>query len=93
MASKREQPAKPIPASKKKTPEKSDDRDGAAMELAEFVTEYRRKVQRHLWNREDKMTVADLVRLADLERETQKQSQSNRPKELRVVWIDKKITT
>lgn len=93
MASKREQPGKADPADKKKITKESDDRDGGAMELAEFVTEYRRKVQKHLWNREDKITVADLVRLADLERETQKQSQSNRPKELRVVWIDKKSTT
>jgi hypothetical protein len=92
VASKREEPAT-TGTNKKTVAQQSDGRDGGAMELAEFVTEYRRKVQRHLWNREDKITVADLVRLADLERETQKLSQSNRPKELRVLWIDKKSTT
>ena len=93
MPSKREQPAKTGRVGKKTVADDSDNRDAEAMELSEFVTEYRRKVQKHLWNREDKITVADLVRLADLERETQKQSQTNRPKELRIVWIDKKSTT
>lgn len=93
MASKREIPPKIVTEKKKTGTNKADERDGREMELAEFVTEYRRKVQGYLWKREDKMTVADLVKLADLERETQKNSQSKRPRELRVVWIDKKNMT
>lgn len=73
--------------------EEKDHRDGKEMELAEFVTEYRRKVQGYLWGQQDKMTVADLVKLAELERETQKYTQTKGPRELRVVWIDKKSTT
>jgi hypothetical protein len=92
VASKREPSLKPAAEKNKPIKEDSDERKGEHMELAEFVTEYRRKVQGYLWKREDKITVADLLKLAELERETHKHSQSKRPRELRVVWIDKKNT-
>lgn len=59
----------------------------AEMDLHDFVTEFRRKVQGFLWERADKITIGDLVRLTDLERETRKHSESKRPRELRIVWL------
>lgn len=61
--------------------------EAAEMDLHDFVTEFRRKVQGFLWERADKITIGDLVRLTDLERETRKQSESRRPRELRIVWL------
>ena len=63
------------------------------MDLPEFATRYRQRVQGVLWQRKDKITVGDLVKLAELERETQKYAEKKRPRELRVVWINKKNTT
>jgi hypothetical protein len=60
------------------------------MDLDVFATEYRRKVQGHLWDHLDKITIADLVRLSELERESAKRAESRRAKELRVVWINEK---
>ena len=59
----------------------------AAMDLHDFVTEFRQKVQGFLWERADKITIGDLVKLTELERETRKQSESKRPRELRIVWL------
>jgi hypothetical protein len=59
----------------------------AAMDLHDFVTEFRQKVQGFLWERADKITIGDLVKLTELERETRKQSESRRPRELRIVWL------
>ena len=93
MASKRELPPKLV-TEKKTTAKRSEEIDeGAEMDLPEFVTRYRRKVQGYLWKREDKITVADLVRLAELERETQKYSERKRPRELRVTWINQNKST
>jgi hypothetical protein len=59
----------------------------AAMDLHDFVTEFRQKVQGFLWERADKITIGDLVKLTELERETRKQSESKRPREIRIVWL------
>jgi hypothetical protein len=67
--------------------------EGAAMELAEFATKYRRKVQGLLWEKPERVTVGDLVKMAELERELTKSSESKRPRELRVVWINKSKST
>ena len=89
MASKREP--------KQSLKEEAPSEDGAGfnksavdMDFDEFVTEFRRIVQGYLWLRADKITVGDLVRLRELERESEQKRESKRPKELRVVWIDKK---
>ncbi len=92
VASKRESFPK-IVAERKAVTRGSEKRDeGEEMDLPEFATRYRQKVQGFLWEREDKMTVGDLVKLAELERETQKYAEKKRPRELRVVWINKKNT-
>jgi hypothetical protein len=59
------------------------------MDLAEFASEFRRRVQGSLWLRADKITVGDLVRLKEVEDESEKKAESKRPRELRVVWINK----
>jgi len=59
------------------------------MELDEFAGEFRRRVQGSLWLRADKITVGDLLRLKELEEENRKKVESKRPRELRVVWINK----
>lgn len=61
----------------------------ADMDLHDFVTGFRQKVQGFLWEKADKITIGDLVRLNELERETRKQSESKRPRELRIVWLKK----
>ncbi len=66
------------------------DKPAAEMDFDEFVTGFRRKAQGHLWLRADKITVADLARLRELEKESEQKREGKRPKELRVVWIDKK---
>jgi hypothetical protein len=63
-----------------------------AMEPGEFVTRFRRKAQGLVWIGTHKVSVTDLVRITELERDTNKQSESKRPKELRVVWIRKEPT-
>jgi uncharacterized Zn finger protein len=64
--------------------------DVEAMELDVFVTAFRHKAQKQLWEHAEKITVGDLVKLADLEQETRKRSESARAKELRVVWVNEK---
>jgi hypothetical protein len=59
----------------------------ADMDLHDFVTGFRQKVQGFLWERGDKITIGELVRLTELERETTRQSESKRPRELRIVWL------
>jgi hypothetical protein len=88
MASKRE----PKQSLKEEAPSEDGtglDKSAAAMDFDEFVTGFRRIVQGYLWLRADKITVSDLVRLRELEKETEQRRESNRPKELHVVWIDK----
>ena len=60
------------------------------MELYDFVTEFRRRVQGSLWLRVDKITVGDLVRLKEIEEERERKADYKEPKELRVVWIEKR---
>lgn len=60
------------------------------MEFLEFVVEFRRRAQGSLWQRADKITVADLARLKELEDEGEKKAERRKPKELRVVWINKR---
>jgi len=82
---------------RKSGPNESDSRfeitedltDYEAMDLGEFATQFRRKAQRLAWTGTDKVSVADLVRITELERDSNKQSDSKRPKELRVIWIRK----
>jgi hypothetical protein len=76
------------------TPRKSDTKGApeynataAAMDLHDFITKFRQKVQGFLWERADKITIGDLVKLTELERETRTQSESKRPRELRIVWL------
>ncbi len=59
------------------------------MDLPEFVTGYRSRVQGYLWTRTDKITIGDLVKLAELEQETQKRLNRKDRRELRVVWVNK----
>jgi hypothetical protein len=63
--------------------------EGFAMELAEFVTRYRRKVQGYLWSQCDKITLGDLVKLSEMEKETRKQLDRKGSRELRVIWVSK----
>jgi hypothetical protein len=93
VASKRELPKKVVTEEKTLVNKSEESSKGEQMDLPEFVTQYRRRVQGILWNRADKITVADLVKLTELERETQKHSESKRPRELRVVWINKNKST
>ncbi|MGA8594087.1 MAG: hypothetical protein WB676_05025 [Bryobacteraceae bacterium] len=89
MASKRE----PKQSLKEEAPAQEKaalDKSAAEMEFDEFVREFRRMVQGYLWSRADKITVADLVRLRELEEASEQKNERKRPKELRVVWIDKK---
>lgn len=89
MASKRE----PKQTLKKEIPAEDGaalDNSAAEMDFDEFVTEFRRKAQGHLWSRADKITVSDLTRLRELEKESEQKREGKRPKELHVVWIDKK---
>jgi hypothetical protein len=65
------------------------DKSAAEMDFDEFVTGFRRIVQGHLWSRADKITVADLVRLRELEEASEQKKEGRQPKELHVVWIDK----
>lgn len=60
------------------------------MELSEFATEFRRRVQGSLWVRVDKVTMGDLVRLKEIEEESERETDYKEPKELRVVWIEKR---
>lgn len=92
VASKRELPPKLVIEKRTGGSISGGRNEGEDMDLPEFVTRYRHKVQGYLWTREDKITVADLVKLAELERETQKYAENKRPRELRVVWINKKNT-
>jgi hypothetical protein len=69
------------------------DEGAEAMELAEFATRYRRKIQGLLWEKPERVTVGDLVKMAELESDLTKSSQSKRPRELRVVWINKSQST
>jgi hypothetical protein len=93
VATKRELP-KQITTDQKTSAKKTDQRNkGEEMDLPEFVTEYRRKVQGYLWDRKDKITVADLVKLTELERELQKHSERRQPRELRVTWINQNKST
>jgi hypothetical protein len=69
------------------------DKSAAEMDFDEFVTKFRRLAQGHLWLRADKITVADLVRLRELEESSEQKTEGKRPKELHVVWIDKNDST
>jgi hypothetical protein len=60
------------------------------MTLPEFVLNFRQRVQGELWIKADKTSVGDLMKLWDLEKETQNQVESKQPRELRVVWINRK---
>ena len=63
--------------------------EGSVMELPEFVTRYRSKIQGYLWERTDKITVGDFIKLMELEQETRKQLDKKGSRELRVVWVNK----
>lgn len=60
------------------------------MEFSEFATEFRRRAQGSLWLRVDKVTIGDLVRLKEIEEEGERKAGSKEPKELRVIWIEKR---
>lgn len=60
------------------------------MELGEFATEFRRRVQGSLWLRVDKATIGDLVRLKEIEEDSERKIERKEPRELRVVWIEKR---
>lgn len=94
MAIKREPPKKGTKEKKATVKPSTSGEEAAEMELPEFVTSFRQRVQGELWVRADKSTVGDLMKLTELEREIRKHSESKRPRELRVVWINKnQITT
>jgi hypothetical protein len=60
------------------------------MEIGEFATEFRRRAQGSLWLRVDKVTIGDLVRLKEIEQENERKTDPREPKELRVIWIEKR---
>jgi hypothetical protein len=93
VASKRELPKKVVTEKKPIVNKSKEPNEGEQMDLPEFVTSYRHRVQGLLWDRADKITVADLVKLTELERELKKHSENKRPRELRVVWINNNKST
>jgi hypothetical protein len=62
-----------------------------ALDLHQFVKELISEIQGHLWGRAGEISVSEFIKLVELERETRKLTETRRPKELRVVWINKKI--
>jgi hypothetical protein len=70
-------------------PVESRDRDAERMDLHQFAVKFRKRIQGSLWNRVDKMSVGDLLRLSEIELEAEKRVEHKRPTELRVVWINK----
>jgi hypothetical protein len=67
--------------------------DGEQMDLHEFASKFRAKVQGHLWSSANRVTVAELIKLVELEKETEIQAVNKRPRELRVIWINQKKHT
>jgi hypothetical protein len=88
MPKKSEVTRKPIKESITRFDGSGDTENAEEMDLAEFATKYRKKVQGHLWQTADKITVGDLMKITELERDTQKHLESKRPREIRVVWIN-----
>jgi hypothetical protein len=88
MPKKSEVTRKPIGESLTPFDGRSETENGAEMDLAEFATKYRKRVQGHLWRSAEKATVGDLMKITELERDTQKHLESKRPREIRVVWIN-----
>jgi hypothetical protein len=93
VATKRELPKRAVKENKTAVERRDGGDQALQMELPEFVTKFRQRVQANLWERADRSTVGDLVKLTELEREITKYSESKRPRELRVVWINKNQST
>lgn len=64
----------------------------ARMQVSSFVKNYRRRIQGFLWNRAEKLGVADYLKLMETEREMTKRSAQKGPREIRVLWVHEGAT-